>query len=587
MTLKLTKKFLEDSFLLNDEELFGKHKNKINRKISFPVFQNENITQELREYLQHCILESELSPDRIQRIVSHIRKIEKLIDSEKYQNLPSLSSVERKVFQSDIDDFFEKNKTLKKHSGDILNWYSWIRQEKVKNGKLDLFEEDFWYYDTLPFPIKNSHNIAKKIRFDTYCVPWVKDAVKKVVYHKLQIYCEATCRNFVDYCRTFDAFVKSHEINSPEAFTRDIIETDLIPFARKRYQSPKRYNGFLGSIKSLFSTASVLKVPKFSQKILFLKSDNLSRKRPDPKPYSDREKILLQEVCNQLEPLDADIMNLQALHGFRIMDICKSQITLPSGKPAMKKKDTGWIFTYYQFKRGRWTEMPLLSLAAEILLNRIKISEEKYGKNCLYIFATGETKFRSPQTHRRHIQKIVEKNGYKGDDGFPLRATKTHTLRQTFATDVIGAVHDPGVVSALLGQKDTSSLLHYIKINETEISNEMKALHEENDLLVKSMGKDCPSILPNSNIPSESNSGIALSNGMCCKSGAEICEHADSCLFCPMFKTDTRYLPAYKLQLSQTRISLQVAKIQGFDTIVEHEEKVIMKLEEIINVLEG
>ena len=92
----------------------------------------------------------------------------------------TLSSVERKVFQSDIDDFFEKNKTLKKHSGDILNWYSWIRQEKVKNGKLDLFEEDFWYYDTLPFPIKNSHNIAKKIRFDTYCVPWVKDAVKKL-----------------------------------------------------------------------------------------------------------------------------------------------------------------------------------------------------------------------------------------------------------------------------------------------------------------------------------------------------------------------------------------------------------------------
>lgn len=588
----LTKKLLSDSILLSDEELFGSRKSQKNWNIRFPEIHNKKIDKEFRLFLQYSIFDLKLTPYTVQRIVNSVSKIERLLNSKKYRKLSSLSDVDYFEFSEDVKKVFDKENFWKKYKksnvffSKLLEWQKWICRKKQNKEEINFDVEDIWYYEDLPFNVEKGASNMNRIQFSDFSVPWVKNAVKKVTYYKLERYCDSTCRAFVGNCKVFDSFVKQFGFTSPCCIDRQVIETELIPYARKKYPKPRPYNIFIGVMKSLFTTAAILGVEGFEQKNLFLKSDNMSKGRPDPKPYSDREKALMRKVCEELPPLDADIMNVQELQGFRIAEILQAKITLPTGEQSLKKENEIWIFTYYQFKTKRWLKMPLLPLAAEIIQKRIEISKKTYGDSCIYIFATGEKTYLASNAYRNHIKKIVAKNDYRGDDGNPLEATKTHTFRKTLATDFIQVTHDPKVVSLFLGQKNTGSLHHYIALEENERSEAMKKLHAENDLLVRHMGTKEFSVLEDSNIPNEKDQVIPLSNGSCCKPGNDICDHADSCYFCQMFQADRKYLQVYKMQHSRAKIAAQVAATQGLDTVADRNERIVSKLEKIIQDLE-
>lgn len=595
MKFKISPKFTGDVFHLSDPELFENPK--INKKwaIKLPQIQNPFIDNEIRGYMQHMIIERKITPWSAQKLSNSLCRIEGLLNNPKYLNLDSVSDVSVREFTVDLQIYFDLKKLWKKNRKqdqtflDPVCWCSWVYRTLRCDGKFH-FEDDTWYLNEMPFEVDRGTNTAEAFYFSTFDAVWLKEAAKQVTLYKLKRFSVSTCKGFLDFLRVFDSFVFKYSIDSPKDLNRDSVEELLLPFARRNYPNPKTYNMFLRSIQQLMSTASMLEVDNFSKPNVFLKNDYMPKPSPDPHPYSEREISMIVEHISELEDIYFDAAAVLILQGFRVSDLLDATITAFDGSPALEQEENGdYTLLYYQYKVRRWTRTVLQEASGRIISERIRKSIDMYGPDCKYIFAVSAEKPATAETFRRKLRKMVKANDLRGDDGELLQIGNTHRFRMTVATDLAKMTHDPRLVAAVLGQKGFDSLLHYVKLSTTERREEMKILHRENDMLVASMGKEMPNILENSTMPDfeKDEKLIPLSCGYCCKPGTEICEHANTCLFCSMFAPDRSYLPVYRLQLTEAKIARESALMQGFDTISEHNEAVIAQLEKIIRKLGG
>lgn len=592
---QIQKKFKADYFQLSDPELFENPKTNKAWKIRIPVVQNPYIDNEIRAYLQDRITVKKVTPGSAQKISNALCRIEGLLNT-KYIDFNSITDISISQFTNSLSDFFDsnhlwnKNKTKDSSFVIPLSWVSWVHRKLDRNHSF-CFEHDSWYIDDLPLKIQKGSYNCEAIYFSAISTPWLKEAVKKVTYFKLDKFSLSTCKQFVGTMHTFDDFLIQNNISSPDELTRDTIEEILFPYVRKKYPNPSSFNQFLTAVNQLAEISLMLGLTYFKKPVLFLLNDRMKKKAPDPRPYSDREIALIVNHMSELDDIYFDLTALLVLQGFRLSDIIAAkQITYDGSQALIKnEEDEVWIFTFYQYKTRKWTRTFLQNAAGEILFSRLQKSQAEYGENCKYIFAVNSEKHLDKETYRRQLRKMVLKNNIRGDDGCYLPIGKTHTFRKTVATDLLKMTHDPKLVAAVLGQKDLGSLMHYTKISETEQMEAMKNIHHENDILVSYMGKECPNILENSTFPTFENNEklIPLSSGFCCKPGSDICNHANVCLFCSMFIPDFSYIPVYKNQLNEAKIARDSAILQGFDTIAEHNEQIIKQLEKIIQKLEG
>lgn len=591
-SFKLLPQFTGKSFNLSDSQLFNEPK-KTKCEVTLPVVENENIHFELRAFIQKNVIEDKLSPWKAQSVTANLCLIEDLLNSEKYLHLQSISDIDFPEFIHDLEVFtnVEPSKPNSKRSLSFytaVDWYCWVGVQ-VKEDSSFYFDNDIWILKYSPIPIENSSHVRNAFYFNTFSVEWVKNAAKHLILYCLKNLSANSCQLYINNARYFDAFVYEYGYTGPEEITREIIENRFLPYAHKKYPDSQSCNIFIRAVERLFIVANLDGVEGFNSD-LFLKDDYLPKRKPDPKPFSDRELALILQHIHELKEIDFDIVSMQILQGFRITDIARAKIRTPDGSYALQKEeDDSWCFTFYQYKTRRWTTTILQTQAGDILNSRIQKSIEKYGEHCQYIFATDEDRCVNQDDYRKNLKKMVKRNNLRGDDGELIPIGNTHRFRKTVATDLINLIHDPEPVAAVLGQKGLGSLAHYIKITATETMEAMRNIHQETDTIIRHLGKDdCPNILENSAIPDfdSEETLIPLSNGFCCKPGSEICEHADSCLFCAMFKPDRSYIPVYRFHICQAKVALESAKLQGFDTIVEHNEQIIKQLEKIIKKLE-
>jgi hypothetical protein len=80
----------------------------------------------------------------------------------------------------------------------------------------------------------------------------------------------------------------------------------------------------------------------------------------------------------------------------------------------------------------------------------------------------------------------------------------------------------------------------------------------------------------------------ALPNGQCALPivGGD-CPHANACLTCVHFRTDSSFLPQHKTQLQETQRFIQIARANGWQRQVEMNERVEANLNQMITTLEG
>ncbi|QCP08760.1 hypothetical protein FDF08_12970 [Micrococcus luteus] len=78
----------------------------------------------------------------------------------------------------------------------------------------------------------------------------------------------------------------------------------------------------------------------------------------------------------------------------------------------------------------------------------------------------------------------------------------------------------------------------------------------------------------------------ALPNGRCGMPCGETCEHANACLFCPLFITGPEYLPVLRDQRDDHARMIAMATEQGYQRIVDKNTKPFIRLNDLIASLE-
>ena len=80
---------------------------------------------------------------------------------------------------------------------------------------------------------------------------------------------------------------------------------------------------------------------------------------------------------------------------------------------------------------------------------------------------------------------------------------------------------------------------------------------------------------------------IPLANGWCSKNpNLGICKKANACIFCDLFVPTPRHLPTYKLQLLNIEATIEAARANKMDSILENSLKSKEALERIIAQIE-
>lgn len=590
-------KFNGRSILLSDPELFESPLTGEAGTTVLPNVENTFLNNEVRGFIEDIIIERHFTVESAKQYINHLCCLSFICKGAAYKNAESFSEIGKNVFINDVltglrEHGYEVTKRSHRRFDNIVRFYEWVYEiQNPHNGFR--FDDDIWRTSDVieKFHPQTGPRNADHIYFNNLENPWLKNAAKHVFIWQIHSVGLTTDIQYLYFLSHLDSFMQENGMQDMSHFDRDDAEA-LIGYLHGRLPSSLTYNHVLGAIEEFMKTAALRHLEGMTEADVFLKTDRRRKPKPDPHPYSDRELSAVLKHAEDLSPICRDALIVLLLQGYRSSDLCAARILKPDGTPALTfdedEEGGGWMIYLYQYKTRKWSLFPLQEAAGRILSRRIELSKQEYGQDCEYIFAFGTDSHLQTEYLRRELRKMVKANDIKGDDGKPLQIGNLHRFRQTVASELIRLSNDPEMVHVFLGQVDDESLGHYIKISDAERMEGMKKIHQENDALIQNIGEDT-NVLDDKTVPPDAGEKqlIPLSNGFCGKPGNGICSHANACLNCSMFLPSRKYLEVYLFQRRKLSIAKTAAEMEGYDTIAEHDENMIRKLDKIIHAIQG
>lgn len=447
------------------------------------------------------------------------------------------------------------------------------------------YEKDCWDVRNLgiPYSIAVSRN-RFTINFKGVKQPWLRDLVKKYTYYRIQNRSIAAVIDDLKALHFFSEFIdqSSVRIHSMKDVDRAMIE-EFFSFLNQKGFVTTTYNHRISALRTFFIVGSMLGLEDFPEKPLIIYSDYRKVVQKMPKYFSDNELTQINQHLSDLPIQIARMLFVLENCGMRVSDICESQISYNGQKCLIKNSNSEFTFTYYMPKVHRCNTIPVSELVADVLDEAILWSQSRYGPECKYIFAKSVNQPITVDTFSNQVNRMSLRNNIVRDDGTLLRITG-HTFRGTVATQYANCGISMDVIRLMLGQKSLGVLKHYVAIHDDKMLDYMKPITEENDVLIRNIGKlqdvieedlDEPALIP-------------LSNGRCAKSiSSGVCNHAYACYSCRMFRPTKECLPVYKIHYQEVLSNIEIAQIHGYDRILELNlnlkdvlEKIIMNVED-------
>lgn len=574
------------------------------KAVTFPLFANPYIENEVRGTIQHFIRDTHRSVNGIPNYMNKMSAVGRFL----YDVFPDCESVVEfdleeilPKYRSYLEDNGIKSRTDRKfaHTTEKMEWatynidteyvmyfltyyryvYSVIYPDTRKE-----YDKDQWDVRNLGIP----YNICESrpryiINYERISQPWLRAAAKVYNYFRIQNRTMAAILDDMKMLNLFSGFLREiyPGLNSLNQMTRKHIES-YIGYVHKQGFVTTTINRRISALRTFLNIGNMLCIEGFPKKPLIYDSDYDKIQHKLPKFFSDYELRQMNAHISDL-PLQSGRLFLVAENcGQRISDLCESQISY-NGMPCLKKcEDGSYIFTYKQPKVHRTNSIPVSELVGAVIEQAIQTSIEAYGQNCKYIFATSADTPMSTETFNRHMNNMSKRNNLQTDAGEPLRI-KGHTFRGTVATRYANCGISMDVIRMMLGQRSIGVLKHYVTIHSTTMIECMRNITEEQERMIRNIGHIEDAFQEQINEPSL----IPLPNGACGKlveSG--ICDHANACYDCRMFRPSKCHLNLYKMQLQEAQNNMEIAKLHGYTRIFEQNQRLEKNLTKIINQLE-
>lgn len=462
-------------------------------------------------------------------------------------------------------------------------YYRFVHDYYYPNNE-DEYDKDIWDIRNLGIPYQILPSRPRyTINYSKISQKWLVEAIKRYNLYRIPRRAISTVLDDIKAFNLFSEFLRDREgkLNGLAEIDRNV-GVEFISYVRSKGYVSTTMNRRISALKTFFEIGNILEIKGIPVRKVFINDDFVKRVKHMPIPFSDNELRQLNRNIHKLPKQIANIFFIIERCGMRMSDICSATI-LNDGEYCLKKIGQGYLFTYYQRKTHKYNTVSVDEIVATTIENSIEESRSLFGDKCIYIFSKSEAEPISQESFVYYMNHLSKENNIIADNGKILRI-KGHTFRRTFATDYANMGVSMDVIRMMLGQSKLDVLVNYIKIHSDDMKLYMSGILEEDDELINNIGVNQVEMVDE---PVNSELFIPLSNGWCKKSiSSGICEHANACYGCTMFKPAKNRIGLYRKQLKNVENNILMAQINGYERLLEQNEKLKEQLLVIIDDIE-
>jgi site-specific recombinase XerD len=306
---------------------------------------------------------------------------------------------------------------------------------------------------------------------------------------------QLTIRNYDFYLKNFLNWAK---INKPEEITLDLIRQYRLWLARQKNQrggnlSISTQNYYLIALRSFLKYLAkrdiktlapekieLAKMPE--RQISFLEGDDLEKFLDAPLQVNQPEIIKLR---------DKAILELLFSTGLRVSELTnlkKEDINLNKDEFSVKGKGGKWRVVFLSNQAKHWlkkylesrTDMDPALFVRHDRGRQSQINTDQDTDKHRYLRKSAanlrESVLKGNQLTPRSVQRLVKK--YAKVAGLTKKIT-THSLRHSFATDLLASGADLRAVQELLGHKNITTTQVYTHITDQHLKEVYRAFHDK------------------------------------------------------------------------------------------------------------
>lgn len=244
-----------------------------------------------------------------------------------------------------------------------------------------------------------------------------------------------------------------------------------------------------------------------------------------------------------------------------------------------------WSLRYLNSKSMKWRTVPIKVELAEAISEHVSRKRQRFPDNANLFADNPEDRVMTLTRVNAELHELIRRLDLRGPDGEKLKVTP-HMFRHQNATDWLEAGVPLSAIKELLGHESLVTTEIYARMNTEKVREQW-----EESLAVNSTGELVQS--PGSEVREAAwlhaftgGAAQALPNGRCGMPCGDTCEHANACLYCPLFITTPEYLPVLRDQRDDHRRMIAMAEEHGFQRIVEKNTKPLFALNKLIEQLE-
>lgn len=465
-----------------------------------------------------------------------------------------------------------------KYEHEVSIFYNCIEEfyHGDKDNKIKEVDKNRWDIRKLPFKIDIPKSRPRyTISFENIQQEKIRDLAKRFTLLRLKNQKYSTCIDDLKGINLFSKFLDEYypDIKTLKQLNRAIVE-DFIGYVRLCPELKERTQvSRIGSVNTFFCICQLNNWENSPVRTLILPTDYSHSVKTFPQFFDDEE---LRKINSHLLELPVQIARMTFVIenvGMRISELCTLKVD------CIKPSETNeYSLTYYQEKTMCYNTVPITNEVAGTIYEAIETSKEKFGDKIKYVFSQNEKKPINQEMLSYYLNRLILDNKITGRDGKLLRV-KSHVFRGTVASKYANIGLNQDIIRMLLGQKTIGSLKHYVAIHNETVIDAMKDIIDMQDDMIKNIGK-----IKASRSQNTQECNIPLPNGECAKPTSEgKCDHANACYTCRMFKASSDYLEVYKHQYNESLKNIEIAKVNGWERILQINEDLRDSLVKIID----
>jgi len=459
----------------------------------------------------------------------------------------------------------------------LINVYK-IIEEYVNYIDKSYFDRDIWNLKEFPIKIDISHTSKINFNFTEIKQVDIKYITKKYIYNRLQYQSPSTCHSRLITIRKFSNYLYIYypKVKSLKDITYEIIEDYYIWLGISDGISHNRRSSCISQLEKFLNFTMIMEWPGCLNEQIIFDFDTSEIRNLKPNYLKEEEIFNLNAHLGDMDKTLARMIIVLENIGMRIIECCMlKQDCLRIGI------NNQHFVKYRQYKTKKYNTVPVseeVYLTIEAAINDVQKEFNEYS----YVFLNSIGKPLTEETFSHRINQICYKYQILNKEGQVLHI-KPNVFRGTVATRYVDLGVSLEVIRKLLGQSSLGAIYHYVEGNEAATLEYMEPLLEDRAKNIISIGKREKI---NTMIETVDDEALPLSNGYCMKKiSTGLCDKANTCYECAMFKPTPQHYNVYISHLKRLRYNIQIADMNGFERQVQINKRTEHSLLKIIRTI--